>query len=320
MTTATMPVMEHKSLVGGFTKVHETRDGVVDAIIAVTGIEDQVGDIIVPGAFRKTLATRMPKGVDAHAWDTPTSKPLSLKELMPGDPDLPKKTARGEPWPRAAGALMVKSQFNLKTQAGSDAYENVRFFEEEAEWSIGYNVPRGGSRIDHKKGIRFLDALDLFEYSTVLFGAMGLAGTLSVKSLGGMIVGGTVEVKALPGSYEARTSMIEKAVSAALLTSPEDWVNIRATFDDHAIACHYPGGIQGHSNRQEWEIPYTIIGDEVTLGEPKPVKIVEQVEPDDAPTDTITPDESAMENKAPETAYLSPSELAATASLRDHLN
>jgi len=315
MTTSTIaPVMEHKSLFGAETKVlTDEGEGIVQAIVSVTGIVDEVKDVIVPGAYAKTLAARKPKGVDAHDWSSPVSKPLDIKELMPGDPNLPKKTARGEPWPREAGALMVKAMFNLKTRRGRDAYEDVKFFEDEQEWSIGYNVPTGGSRIDHKKGIRYIDALDLFEYSTVLFGAMPLAGTHSVKSLGGMIVGASPETKAIPGSYEHRSSMLEKAASDALNVGDDGWVYVTATFDEKVIVCHSEG-----KESQHYEMAYTISGDDVTLGTPVAVKVTQHVELDDTPdpAEAEAPDEDDLEHKGAETAYLSPSELAATADLR----
>ena len=38
-----------------------TPEGVVELIAAVTGVQDDVGDIIRPGAFRRTIAERRPK-------------------------------------------------------------------------------------------------------------------------------------------------------------------------------------------------------------------------------------------------------------------
>ena len=55
------------------------------------------------------------------------------------------------------------------------------FFGDEQEWSIGYNVPVGGAKIDSKSGVREISTLELYEYSPVLFGAMPLARTTSVK-------------------------------------------------------------------------------------------------------------------------------------------
>lgn len=317
MTVTLMDSMEHKSLTGGGTLVVDDGEGIVEAVVAVTGILDEVGDIIIPGAFEKSLAKRTPKGVSHHGWDQPVSKALEVKELMPGDAGLPALTARGEPWPREAGALMVKMQFNLGTERGRDAYADVKFFGTEQEWSIGYNVPRAGSRIDHKKGIRYLDTIDCFEYSPVLFGAMPLAGTHSVKSYGGIVATSTLDVKALPGSYEERIQLLERAVSQTLTDEDTEWASVRAAFDDHVIACVYPKGPR--DERQEYEMVYTISGGEVTLGEPKPVKIVEQIVQDATPNRPAKPvTEGDVQHKA-ETAYLSPSEIAATSDLRNYV-
>lgn len=320
MATSTVaPTMEHKSLFGGETKVLDASEGIVEAIVSVTGIRDEVDDVIVPGAYAKTIAARLPKGVYSHDWEVPVAKALDIKELMPGDPALPKRTARGEVWPREAGAVMVKAQFNLATQRGRDAYEDVKFFGDEQEWSIGYNVPRGGSRIDHKKGIRYIDTLDWYEFSPVLFGAMPLAGTRSVK---GLIAGRPrdTEVKALPGSYEERTSMLDAALYRELIRNTDDdnheWISIRATYDDRVVACHYgKGGLSG--DRQEWEFPYTIVGDSVTLGEGRPVKVVESIVGDEEPDGDDAVSEDDMEIKGE--AYLSPSEIAASRAAREFL-
>jgi phage head maturation protease len=154
--------------------------GIVTALVSVTGIKDNVNDIIEPGAYAKSLSVRKPKGVWHHSWEKAIAKTLEVKELMPGDPNLPKTLADGTPWPAAAGALQVKMQFNLNTSRGRDAYEDVKFFGDDQEWSIGYNVPAGSAT--RKDGIRYIKGLDLYEYSPVLFGAMSNARTTSIKS------------------------------------------------------------------------------------------------------------------------------------------
>lgn len=180
-----MQNLEHKTITsGGVQPTGE--DGVVEALVSVTGIKDNVGDIIIPGAYAKTLKTRKPKGAWSHEWQTPVSKVREIKELMPGDPNLPKTLSDGKPWPKDAGALYVKAEFNLNTNAGKDAYENVKFFGEDCEWSIGYRVPKGGATKDAKTGIRHIKDLNLYEFSPVLFGAASEARSLnsaSIKSL-----------------------------------------------------------------------------------------------------------------------------------------
>lgn len=157
-------------------------EGTVTAIVSVTGVKDDVDDIIIPGAYRQTLTKRRPKVCWAHAWEHPIGRVLHIEELMPGDKRLPAKQRNGQPWPKEAGALVAVMQFNLRSDEGKQAFEAVRFYSEtgECEWSIGYNVPPGGATKD-KQGIRHIKSLDLYELSVVLFGAHSMTGTLSIK-------------------------------------------------------------------------------------------------------------------------------------------
>jgi hypothetical protein len=157
--------------------------GIVDAIVAVTGVVDDVNDHIVPGAFRRTLAERVPKVCLGHDWNRPIGKTLQIKELMPGDPGLPKATADGKPWPKEAGAVLARSQYNLATKDGRDAFEQAKFYLDSGQCfqSIGYRVtPEGKS---FKRGVRYISDLDLFEYGPVLHPANRLAAALSAKNL-----------------------------------------------------------------------------------------------------------------------------------------
>ena len=156
--------------------------GVVEAIVSVTGVRDHDDDIIEPGAYAKTLKARTPKGIFHHDWHRWASKTLVIEEWMPGDSRLPAQTKDGQAWPQGAGALYVKTQYNLATKEGSDAYQNVKFFGPECEWSVGYRVPAGKSTRG-KDGVRRIKEIDLFEYSPVLFGANSMSSTLAVKTL-----------------------------------------------------------------------------------------------------------------------------------------
>ena len=82
-------------------------EGVVKAIVSVTGFKDQVADVIRPQAYERTLKTRRPKGVSGHDWEKPVAKALEVVEMYPGDSRLPTHTNHGEPWPTEAGALEV---------------------------------------------------------------------------------------------------------------------------------------------------------------------------------------------------------------------
>lgn len=186
---------------------HDDDSGTIRAIVSVTGIEDNVKDIIVPGAYEKSLKTRIPKGVWQHQWTESIAKTTAIKELMPGDADLPKTLANGQPWPANAGGLLVDMEFNLKTQRGRESYEDVKFFGDQQEWSIGYSVPPGGATKD-SKGIRTIHTLDLYEYSPVLFGAMSNARTTSVKDAQNALI----EMKSIFGDDTDRVLELAKGI------------------------------------------------------------------------------------------------------------
>lgn len=157
-------------------------EGVVTAIVSVTGVVDEVRDVIEPGAYTESLAKRRPKVVWAHKWTDPVGRVRQIEEWRPGDPRLPKLTKDGKPWPAEAGALVAEMQFNLTSDRGKRAFQDVAFFSEskEAEFSIGYQVPPG-SATRSTAGVRRIRKMDLYEVSPVLFGAAPLSMTLALK-------------------------------------------------------------------------------------------------------------------------------------------
>lgn len=176
--------------------------GIVEAFVSGIGNKDSVGDIIQPGAFDAFLKVRKPKGVWSHDWDRPVSKTLEIYEVPAGDARLPMKMQLA-----GIGGLFVKTQFNLKTTEGRDAFENVKFFGEEAEWSIGYQVH--DQKYDKTEKAMLLKTIELYEYSPVLFGANALTSTVSLKAHKGENGEFDVEVEGLDPTQT-------KAVKAAL--------------------------------------------------------------------------------------------------------
>lgn len=183
----------------GGVQIVDEKQGIVRAIVAVTGVPDLVGDLITPGSFAHTLTVRNPKVVDDHQWGRKAGRTLHVIELLPLDPRLPKKTKDGKPWPEAAGALVATMKYNLRARSGEESFEWVRFYAEanEAEFSIGYKVPDGKART-RRDGVRVILMIDLYEFSHVLFGAHPLTMALDVKDIGmGSGSGGTVTRPAL---------------------------------------------------------------------------------------------------------------------------
>ncbi|WP_413100902.1 2'-5' RNA ligase family protein [Streptomyces sp. Inha503] len=155
------------------------RKGICTAIFAVTGVVDEVADLITPGAFAHTLATRPVKTVWHHEWKEPIGVVLDIAEWQPGDArfaDIPN-------WPAGAGALVATIAFNLRTSKGRDVYEQVRqwHIHGQAQFSIGYRVPPSGAT-KRSDGVRVIHELDLYEVSPVLHGAHPLTQSLQVKA------------------------------------------------------------------------------------------------------------------------------------------
>ncbi|MEU6712930.1 2'-5' RNA ligase family protein [Nonomuraea sp. NPDC046802] len=241
-----MPTLElERKAAGGLAAgvVNAQDEGVVEALVSVTGVPDNVGDLILPGAYAETLAARTPKGFFSHDDKVWVARTEQVEELMPGDPRLAAMAAEaGVEWPREAGALYVKARFNLETTDGREAFSNVKFFGKEQEWSIGYRVPRGGATRD-AKGIRRIRKLDLFEYSPVAFGANSQTLTLSVKSA-------TATENDLPGRIadclregaplEVKRDLIREAREAGQLDMvPMGWrdgMDAAAALEDLALA------------------------------------------------------------------------------------
>ncbi|SEE84414.1 ADP-ribose pyrophosphatase YjhB, NUDIX family [Streptomyces sp. 2131.1] len=175
--------------------------GTSRAIYAVTGVVDEVADLIVPGAFARTLAARPVKTVWHHGWKDPVGVVVECEEWLPGDPRF--RDVPGD-WPAEAGALVATVIYNLRTRQGRDAYEQVKQWHEhkQAAFSIGYRVSDTGAS-KRGDGVRIIHDLDLFEVSPVLHGAHPLTRALEVKSAA--VTGGGyegLEYKTTPSHVE----------------------------------------------------------------------------------------------------------------------
>ena len=149
--------------------------GIVECFVAGIGNKDSVGDIVISGAFAKSLMRRKPRVVWGHNWNDPIGKVLEIYEVPPNDPRLPGKMKAA-----GIGGLYAKVQFNLNSEKGREAFANVAFFGEEQEWSIGYKTL--DAIYDNSKQANILREVELYELSPVLHGANQLTGTISVKS------------------------------------------------------------------------------------------------------------------------------------------
>jgi HK97 family phage prohead protease len=166
-----MPMdIEHKAFGASISAQPE---GVIEAIVSVFSNTDLANEKVMPGAFAKSISTKLPKVVWQHDWRSPIGKTLEVRELQAGDPRLPANLSD-------FGGLYVKGQLNLKTQRGKEAYEDLAFGAID-EFSIGYQVIK--DNVEEKSGTRELHEILLREWSPVLVGCNDSTALLSVKEI-----------------------------------------------------------------------------------------------------------------------------------------
>jgi hypothetical protein len=165
-----MPIERKSYPIADFKGDDET--GVIEAIVSVFNNVDHGKEIVRPGFFEKSIARKLPKGVWAHDWKQPIAKTIEAKELRAGDPQLPDHL-------RELGGTYIKGQFNLKTQRGREAYEDIKFGIID-EFSIGYAVIKDSK--DEATGARELIEGDWKEWSPVLVGMNDQTALMSIKS------------------------------------------------------------------------------------------------------------------------------------------
>lgn len=136
----------------------------VKVAISKMGNEDHDKDIILPGAFNKTLKERGPQG-SKQIWHLADHQP-SLKSAFG------KFVEMGIEGDYLYGVSVYKST-PLWDQAWP-MYEAGDI----TEHSIGFSIPKNGAKSE--KGIRYISEIKLYEGSSVLWGANSDTPTLSV--------------------------------------------------------------------------------------------------------------------------------------------
>jgi len=151
---------EKKSITGG-VKDLDLKKRVVTMYLSALGNKDHVGDIIVPGAFTKTIKERKDKifFLNQHNWDQPHGKFSLLQEDAKG--------------------LYAESTPLVDTTYSSDL---LKLYDAGIinEHSIGYQVVQ--DEYDKKEDARILKEIKLYEGSNVTLGANPATPFLGVKS------------------------------------------------------------------------------------------------------------------------------------------
>lgn len=135
---------------------------------SVFNVKDSYADVVMPGAFTRTLQESASKGrLPAMLWQHDYTQPIGVWTEMSQD-------ERG---------LRVKGQIATNTRAGRDAYELMKLKALDG-LSIGYRTRK--YVWDEASKVRQLTDLDLLEVSPVVFPANDASRIASVKDDGGM--------------------------------------------------------------------------------------------------------------------------------------
>lgn len=150
--------------------------GTFEAIVAVFGNVDRGGDIVEPGAFKRTLSARNGRGLPpivwSHNWDTPpigvtteaeeTEKGLRIKGRL--------FVAEGEDSPVAR---QVYTAMKARDGRGKSPLR---------EFSFGYQATEVGFKEVDGQEVRLIKHLDLFEVGPTLVGMNPATELVAVKT------------------------------------------------------------------------------------------------------------------------------------------
>jgi len=141
-------------------------DGEFEGLASTFKNKDLQGDVIEPGAFAQTITQR--KNAFPVLWQHDPSQPIG--RMMPEDME---ETARG---------LKVKGRLTLSVAKAVEARDLARDGVL-GGMSIGFEIPKGQSQMDHSRGVRRIKQVRLWEVSFVTFPANPKAVFSGVKNI-----------------------------------------------------------------------------------------------------------------------------------------
>ena len=161
--------MEQKQSALTNVKVLDEAQGIVEAYTNTMGQVDLDGDVIEPQAFDASIQNSLPiPALVGHDTTAIVGKVIGARSMPMGD---------------GTSRLYTRIQFNLDTQAGRDAFSNIKGGYVR-EWSVGFNIPAGAATVVREAGkmIRHIANLDWVEVSSVLRGASPGTATIAAKA------------------------------------------------------------------------------------------------------------------------------------------
>lgn len=159
--------MKFKHLTRPFEVKAVRDDGTFDGYGSVFNVIDSYRDIVIPGAFAKTIAKHAEqKSAPALLWQHNTHEPVGVWDSMSEDEH----------------GLKMVGRLALGTQRGKEAYELLKMGAVRG-LSIGFSVPKGGAEYNDTTDLMMLKEIDLWETSIVTFPANPSAQVTEVRSV-----------------------------------------------------------------------------------------------------------------------------------------
>ncbi|MBX8785270.1 HK97 family phage prohead protease [Ochrobactrum sp. GRS2] len=140
-----------------------TEEGIISGYASRFNIEDQGGDVVVPGAYLKSLSIRHPLMLWSHNIDQPIGKWLKIEEDAIG--------------------LRVEGQIALSTVKGRETYDLLKMGALKG-LSIGYRTLKS----ELQGTARLLKEVALYEISVTPLPMQDEAGIDAVKSIAAIIL------------------------------------------------------------------------------------------------------------------------------------
>jgi len=257
--------MQHKSL-RGRAFVKDAAQGIAELVVSAYGNVDHDGDIVEQGAVAKQIAGEYgpnPKGLLDHDWSMRAAVAKTLK--MWEEPD----------------GLHVEAQYHLAKQVGREAFDDLTFYGEDMEFSVGYEIKASRRPTDEERARgakQVITEWRIDEWSHVMLGANSDTRLVTVKARARTDDGrkALTGAKSVVGSYEYLSDRLCEALEEI---HAAEWLYVKATFADRVVFAMERRDDMGEWHYAVYEVSYTADGDVYVFGEPAEVRTAEVVEP-----------------------------------------
>jgi len=161
--------MNHKTL-AAHTTIKAAAQGLAEVVVTGYGTVDSDGDIVDYGASRNQIAglygPANPKGMLDHKWEMSAAVAKTLRMFERPD------------------GLHIEAQYNLEKQAARDAFNDLKFYGDSNQFSVGYDVKATRPPTADEKAAgcrRVITEWVVSEWSHVMLGANETTRLVSMK-------------------------------------------------------------------------------------------------------------------------------------------